>query len=119
MFNNMLSDVKLEAKTKDNYFSVPPKEIKSKDLNYVYLYETNYDNVYSFRLSDEKMYYKKNSDGTFDISRKYPALQRNSADNPPEWAANPNNPADKDKVPLFFTINYNKDKKMIVIDGVK
>lgn len=115
VFNDLLYNVTIECKTRDGFFTEIPREIEKKAWGNVYLYESDYDKVYSFHLKDEAMYYKKNPDGTFDTTKLYPAVKRNTADTPPHWPADPNNPADADKVPLFFTISYDAGAKRIVI----
>ena len=115
VFNDLSDNITIICKTRDGLFTETPRQIEKKAWGNVYLYESDYGKVYSFHLKDEAMYYKKNADGTFDRTRQYLAVKRNSADNPPEWMADPNNPADADKVPLFFTISYDASAKRIII----
>ena len=88
--------------------TIPPTSPTPQSLT---LYDVDYD----FTLEGAVSYYKKNADGNFDETKLYPAFKRNDADTPPRWAANPNTPTDADKIPLFFTIDYDKVAKTISI----
>jgi len=78
-----------------------------------------YDVEYNFSIKDAKLYYKKiRSSGSWVYEPEqnlYMAIQTNPNDTPPNWAADPSNPADADKIPLFFTIDYDKAAKTISI----
>lgn len=75
-----------------------------------------YNKGYDLALEGVELYYKKKADGiSYDETKLYPAFKRNDADVPPHWAADPNNPADVDKVPLFFTIDCDTTAKTISI----
>ena len=74
-----------------------------------------YDKGYDFALEGAELYYKKKADGSYDETQLYTAFKRNSADTPPRWAADPNDPLQADKIPIFFTINYDKGTKTISI----
>ena len=77
-----------------------------------------YDTDYEFFLENAERYWKKKDNGDYDKTATYWAIKHNSVDNPPEWSADPKNPADKDKVPAFFTINYDKAAQKITITQV-
>lgn len=110
--NNIDSDIKLKYKVKAPGAAFETSTYIDKGKSrFIKLYDTDYE----FSLENAKLYWKKNIDGTYDKTAKYWAIQRNTTDSPPEWAASPTDPTDKDKVPVFFTITYNKAAKEIII----
>ncbi|MGI5173480.1 hypothetical protein H0R92_07740 [Treponema sp. OMZ 840] len=79
-----------------------------------------YNTDYEFELKEQKLFYKKIKNGSEWTNvlingepLTLPALPQNSSDSnsPPEWDTN----VTPDKMPLFFTIEYDKAKKTIHI----
>ena len=116
--NGLSKDVKLKYKVKND--GKYPGEL---NLNNIPRIITLYDTDYIFELENQKKYkikVKKNGVWQYpvDASGQYItafAIQTNPSDVPPDWAADPSNPADADKIPLFFTIDYDKTAKTISI----
>ena len=119
--NGLSKGVKLKYKVKND--GKYPGEL---NLNNIPRIITLYDTDYIFELENQKKYkikVKKNGVWQYavDASGQYItafAIQTNPSDVPPEWAADPSNPADTDKIPLFFTIDYDKAAKMISIKSL-
>ena len=113
VYNTNLDGViklKYKVKAPGAVFETSDAIDKGKAL-YIKLYDTDYD----FSVDGAKLYWKKNPDGTYNKAKKYWAIQRNAADNPPEWSATPTDSDYKDKVPAFFTITYEKAAKQITL----
>ena len=116
--NELGKDVKLKYKVKND--GKYPGEL---NLNNIPRIITLYDTDYIFELENQKKYkikVKKNGvwEYAVDASGQYItafAIQTNPSDVPPDWDADPSNPADADKIPLFFTIDYDKTAKTISI----
>ena len=116
--NGLSKDVKLKYKVKSD--GKYPGEL---NLNNTPKVITLYDTDYMFELENQKKYkikVKKNGvwEYAVDASGQYItafAIQTNLSDVPPDWDADPSNPADADKIPLFFTIDYDKTAKTISI----
>lgn len=116
--NGLSKDVKLKYRVKND--GKYPGEL---NLNNIPRIITLYDTDYIFELENQKKYkikVKKNGVWEYaaDASGQYItafAIQTNPSDVPPDWAADPSNPADADKIPLFFTIDYDKAAKTISI----
>lgn len=120
VYNHLVADVKLTYKLQNTQNVYIPGSSNGdielpKQTDSVPSFLSLYDSAYDFHLNNEQKYYTKKNDGSFDMSKKYFALKRNAADVPPEWSADPANPADKDKIPIFFVIEYNKNMQRIDI----